>query len=55
MKLWHCNAARSLRPVWALEEMGLEGLELDEIPAGKVPDAQKDAGPWTVLKVKETT
>ena len=24
MKLWHCNGARSLRPLWALEEMGLE-------------------------------
>ena len=24
MKLWHCNGARSLRPLWALEEMGLD-------------------------------
>ncbi len=24
MKLWHCNNARSLRALWALEEMGLE-------------------------------
>jgi len=24
MKLWHCAGARSLRPLWALEEMGLE-------------------------------
>ena len=24
MKLYHCNNARSLRPLWALEEMGLE-------------------------------
>jgi glutathione S-transferase len=31
MKLWHCNAARSLRPVWALEEMGLE-YELEVLP-----------------------
>jgi glutathione S-transferase len=23
MKLWHCRDARSLRPLWALEEMGL--------------------------------
>ncbi|MCZ6889617.1 MAG: glutathione S-transferase family protein [Gammaproteobacteria bacterium] len=23
MKLWHCNNARSLRPLWAMEEMGL--------------------------------
>ena len=24
MKLWHCASARSLRPLWTLEEMGLE-------------------------------
>ena len=24
MKLYHCNDARSLRPLWALEEMGLD-------------------------------
>ena len=24
MKLYHCQAARSLRPLWALEEMGLD-------------------------------
>ena len=24
MKLWHCGGARSLRAVWALEEMGLD-------------------------------
>ena len=23
VKLWHCNGARSLRPLWTLEEMGL--------------------------------
>lgn len=23
VKLWHCHSARSLRPLWALEEMGL--------------------------------
>jgi glutathione S-transferase len=31
MKLWHCNGARSLRPLWALEEMGLE-YELEVLP-----------------------
>ncbi len=31
MKLWHCNGARSLRPLWALEEMGLE-YELEVMP-----------------------
>ena len=24
IKLYHCSDARSLRPLWALEEMGLE-------------------------------
>ena len=24
MKLWHCAGSRSLRPIWALEEMGLD-------------------------------
>ena len=33
MKLYHCPDARSLRPLWALEEMGLEyGLENMEFP-----------------------
>ena len=33
MKLWHCNSARSLRPLWALEEMGLEyELEVLQFP-----------------------
>jgi glutathione S-transferase len=31
MKLWHCNNARSLRALWALEEMGLD-YELEVIP-----------------------
>ncbi|RLQ21309.1 glutathione S-transferase family protein [Seongchinamella sediminis] len=31
MKLWHCAGARSLRPLWALEEMGLE-YELEIVP-----------------------
>ncbi len=33
MKLWHCKDSRSLRPLWALEEMGLEyELESLEFP-----------------------
>ncbi len=33
MKLWHCAGARSLRPLWALEEMGLEyELEVMQFP-----------------------
>lgn len=31
MKLWHCAGARSLRPLWALEEMGLD-YELEVMP-----------------------
>jgi glutathione S-transferase len=31
MKLWHCQGARSLRPLWALEEMGLD-YELEVLP-----------------------
>ena len=31
MKLWHCAGARSLRPLWTLEEMGLE-YELEVLP-----------------------
>jgi glutathione S-transferase len=31
MKLWHCKNARSLRPLWTLEEMGLP-YELENLP-----------------------
>lgn len=31
MKLWHCAGSRSLRPLWALEEMGLE-YDLEVLP-----------------------
>jgi glutathione S-transferase len=31
MKLWHCKDARSLRPLWTLEEMGLP-YELENLP-----------------------
>lgn len=31
MKLWHCSGARSLRPLWALEEMGLP-YEVEILP-----------------------
>lgn len=31
MKLWHCHNARSLRPLWAMEEMGFE-YELEILP-----------------------
>ena len=31
MKLWHCHNARSLRPLWALEEMQLP-YEVETLP-----------------------
>jgi len=31
MKLWHCASARSLRPLWTLEEMGMD-YELEILP-----------------------
>ncbi len=31
MKLWHCASARSLRPLWTLEELGLD-YELEVLP-----------------------
>ena len=31
MKLYHCTRARSMRPLWALEEMGIE-YELEVLP-----------------------
>ena len=31
MKLWHCAGARSLRPLWALEEMKLD-YEIEILP-----------------------
>lgn len=31
MKLWHCHNARSLRPLWAMEEMGFD-YELEILP-----------------------
>jgi glutathione S-transferase len=31
MKLWHCQGSRSLRALWALEEMGLE-YEVEVLP-----------------------
>ncbi|MEH6650121.1 MAG: glutathione S-transferase family protein [Motiliproteus sp.] len=31
IKLWHCHGARSLRPLWALEEMGLD-YQIEVLP-----------------------
>ena len=30
-KLWHCNDSRSMRPLWALEEMGID-YDLESLP-----------------------
>ena len=38
MKLWHCNGSRSLRALWALEEMGMEyELEILPFPPAGIP------------------
>ena len=43
MKLWHCHNARSLRPLWALEEMGLKyELELMPFPPRFLHEGYKD-------------
>ena len=43
MKLWHCHNARSLRPLWALEEMGLEyELELMPFPPRVLHEGYRD-------------
>ena len=43
MKLWHCHNARSLRPLWALEEMGLEyELELMPFPPRVLHEGYKE-------------
>lgn len=31
IKLWHCHNARSLRALWAMEEMGMD-YELEIMP-----------------------
>ena len=31
VKLWHCHDSRSMRPLWALEEMGID-YELVQLP-----------------------
>ena len=33
IKLWHCAISRSIRPLWTMEEMGLDyELEVMEFP-----------------------
>ena len=43
MKLWHCHDARSLRALWALEEMNLEyDLEVMPFPPRFLHDGYLD-------------
>ncbi len=42
-KLWHCYNSRSLRPLWALEEMGIDyDLEVMLFPPRYRHDGYKD-------------
>jgi glutathione S-transferase len=46
LKLWHCAGARSIRPLWTLEEMGLEyELELMQFPPRFAHQGYTDINP----------
>ena len=46
MKLWHCAGSRSLRPLWTMEEMGLEyELETMNFPPRFLHEGYKDLNP----------
>ena len=69
LKLWHCAGSRSIRPLWTLEEMGLD-FELEVMkfpprfvhagytdinPIGTVPFFTDDAGgPDNVIQMTES-
>jgi glutathione S-transferase len=69
LKLWHCKGARSIRPLWTLEEMGLD-YELEVMqspprfmhagyveinPIGTVPFFTDDAGgPEQIVQMTES-
>ena len=69
LKLWHCAGSRSIRPLWTLEEMGLD-FELEVMkfpprfvhpgytdinPMGTVPFFTDDAGgPDNVIQMTES-
>ena len=40
MKLWHCSGARSLRPLWALEELELDYVSEDFIKRGILTEGE---------------
>jgi glutathione S-transferase len=46
LKLWHCAGARSIRPLWTLEEMDLDyELELMKFPPRFVHEGYTDINP----------
>jgi glutathione S-transferase len=46
LKLWHCPASRSIRPLWTLEEMGLKyELEVMEFPPRFMHPGYTDINP----------
>ena len=46
LKLWHCVGARSIRPLWTLEEMGLDyELELMQFPPRFTHEGYTDINP----------
>ena len=69
LKLWHCKGSRSIRPLWTLEEMGLD-YELEVMqspprllhpgyveinPIGTVPFFTDDAGgPEQIVQMTES-
>lgn len=69
LKLWHCAGSRSIRPLWTLEELGLDfDIEVmqfpprftrqgytDINPIGTVPFFTDDAaGPESIVKMTES-
>ena len=46
LKLWHCQAARSIRPLWTMEEMGLEyEIEVMKFPPRFLHPGYTDINP----------
>ena len=46
LKLWHCAGSRSIRPLWTLEEMGLDfELEVMKFPPRFVHAGYTDINP----------
>jgi len=46
LKLWHCKGSRSIRPLWTLEEMGLDyELVVMEFPPRHMQEGYTDLNP----------